>query len=135
GSSLVDPAEGPPPPWSTCSSSVRAVARRGTTGHRSASRCTRTTMDTPRAGCRGALVAVAARPRVRGCLWEDTDDVPVDVACRAVGASAARYRSARRGSDASGRLAQPGHAARMFRQAVGVTPTRYRQLSWQQATA
>src|SRR5699024_11373093 len=28
-----------------------------------------------------------------------------------------------------------GHAARMFRQAVGVTPTRYRQLSWQQATA
>lgn len=28
-----------------------------------------------------------------------------------------------------------GHAARMFRQAVGVTPTRYRQLSRQQATA
>src|SRR5699024_539601 len=119
GSSLVDPAEGPPPPWSTCSSSVRAVARRGTTGDRSASRCTRTTMDTPRAGCRGALVAAAARPRVRGCLWEDTVDVPVDVACRAAGASAAGYGSARGGTDA----------------AVGGTPTRYRQLSWQQATA
>ena len=28
-----------------------------------------------------------------------------------------------------------GHAARLFRQAVGVTPTRYRQLVWQRVTA
>lgn len=49
-------------------------------------------------------------------LLRDTD-LPVEAAMRQVG-----WHSR-------------GHAARMFRQAVGVTPTRYRQLSWQQATA
>lgn len=44
-------------------------------------------------------------------------DLPIEVAMRKVG-----WHSR-------------GHAARMFRQCVGVTPTRYRQLSWQKATA
>lgn len=50
------------------------------------------------------------------CLLRE-DDFPIDVAMHQVG-----WHSR-------------GHAARMFRQAIGVTPTRYRQLSRQQATA
>jgi AraC-like DNA-binding protein len=44
-------------------------------------------------------------------------DLPIEEAMREVG-----WRSR-------------GHAARLFRQAVGVTPTQYRQLGWQKAAA